>query len=304
MPKHEDPLPGGRSPSLISMHEVEPSPVEETPTGANADSYFPPSRTSMPSTSPSRIPSALSAAQKYSTYPFLAFVGLHITNTAIIPLITRDLSVADNYLLLTRPYYQSELLEKAVLFAPIAVHVFTGVTLRVYRRRQNAKRHGASTHKERKKIPWPTLSLQSKIGYALYPMLAGHIFVNRILPLNIEGDSSGVGLRYVAHGFAKHPAVANVGYAVFVAAGVWHILGGAAKWFKISPEYITESGDYGMRKRRRRRRVINSVTIATYVIWIAGGLGIVGRGGAGSGWEAKNWDELYRQIPVVGALLA
>ncbi|KAL9109977.1 MAG: hypothetical protein Q9227_005500 [Pyrenula ochraceoflavens] len=303
-PRDHSPPQGGRSPSIISMHTVEPSPVEETPKISQSDNYFPNSHISSTSSSSSMVPKVLSACQKYSTYPFLAFAGLHITNTSIIPLVTRDVHAADNFLLLTRPYYQSEILEKAVVLAPIAVHAFSGILLRIYRRRQNARRHGASTHKERQKIPWPTLSLQSKLGYVFWPMLAGHIFVNRMLPLKYEGGSSGVGLRYVAHGFAKHPLIANAGYAVFVAAGVWHIIGGMTKWLKVSPEYIVEGGDYGVRKRRKRRRVISGVTLATYITWMAGGLGVVGRGGTSNGWEAKSWDELYRRIPLVGPWLA
>ena len=45
------------------------------------------------------------------------------------------------------------------------------------------------------------------------------MFVNRILPLEVEGGSSGVGLGYVSHGFAKHPLVANLGYGVLVGGG-------------------------------------------------------------------------------------
>lgn len=130
------------------------------------------------------------------------------------------------------------------------------------------------------------------------------MLVNRVVPLRVEGGSSGVGLRYVAHGFAKHPVVANVGYAVLVAVGVWHVVGGAAKWFRVSPEYVVEGGDYGARKKRKRRRVINATIVGVYLVWIAGGLGVVGRGDAGSGWEARNWEYLYASVPLVGRWLS
>jgi len=35
-----------------------------------------------------------------------------------------------------------------------------------------------------------------------------------------------------------------------------------------------------------------------------GGLGVVGRGGLGSGWEAKNWDSLYSRVPIFGEILS
>lgn len=124
--------------------------------------------------------------------------------------------------------------------------------------------------------------------------------MNRFLPLQVEGGSSGVGLRYFAHLFAKRPIIANSGYVAFLAIGVWHIVGGAAKWFQVSPEYIVEGGDYGQRKKRKRRWIINATTIGVYLLWVAGGLGVVGRGGAGTGWEAINWDKIYASVPLVG----
>ncbi len=138
----------------------------------------------------------------------------------------------------------------------------------------------------------------------LYPLLAGHVFVNRILPLKIQGDSSGVGLGYVAHGFAKHPLIATLGYTFLVTVGSWHIVGGAAKFLRISSEYVTEGGDYGRRKRAKRSRVLNTLAACVAGVWLLGGLGVVGSGGRGTGWEAKGWDELYRQVPVFGEWLS
>lgn len=109
-----------------------------------------------------------------------------------------------------------------------------------------------------------------------------------------------MGLRYFAHLVAKHPVIANVGYATFIAVGVWHVIGGSAKWLRISPEYIVEGGDYGARRKRKRRRLIGATTLGVYLVWIAGGLGVVGRWGAGTGWEAKNWDRIYASVPLVG----
>ena len=315
------------TPELPSMQELEPSPVEET-FGDEPDfdaekhnPYFPSSSsprdqspytndattsssTSTLGLSSSSITRTLQAAQKYSTYPFLAYTAMHITNTSLIPLATRNLHTSDTYLLLFREYYQSPILEKAIVFAPIAVHVFSGIALRIYRRRIIARRHGAETFKDRMRIPWPKLSLQSALGYILYPLIVGHIFVNRLLPLKEEGGSSGVGLRYVAHGFARHPLIANLGYSVFVGIASWHIVGGTAKFLRLSQEYVSLGGDYGNRVRRRRGWIINGISAAVTLVWLVGALGVVGRGGAGSGWEAKGWDKLYSRVPVVGKWLA
>lgn len=225
---------------------------------------------------------------------------MHYTNTALIPLFTQSLRKSDDLLLLTRPYYQSFPLEPLLIFAPIVTHVISGITLRIYRRRQNAKRHGAYTHSDRRRIPWPKLSLTSAAGYVLYPLMAGHVIVNRITPLKVDGGSSGVGLRYFAHGIAKHPILTNIGYAGMLCVASFHFVTGGAKWLKLSREYITDGGDYGARRRRNRDWMVYGVAAVMAGAWIAGGLGVIGRGGSGEGWEARNWDRIYKAVPILG----
>ncbi|KAF7511569.1 hypothetical protein GJ744_004157 [Endocarpon pusillum] len=318
------------SPSLISMRELDPSPVEsplspQSPSSPSAEKakaddssspyldnkpHQPPKPTSASTSTtlglhPHTLTRTLLALQKYSTYPFALYLTFHITNTSLLPLVTRNLHSADSYLLLTRPYYQSQLLEPALLLAPLATHLLSGIALRIHRRRLGIRRHGAESRDERRRVPWPKLSTQSVLGYLLFPLVAGHGFVNRWLPLRLEGGSSGVGLRFVAHGFAKHPLVANLGYAALVGVGVWHVVGGTAKWLRLSPEFVEEGGDYGRVKARRRQWVVNGVAAFVAGLWMLGGLGVVGRGGkgVGTGWEIKAWDEIYRSVPVFGGWL-
>lgn len=130
-------------------------------------------------------------------------------------------------------------------------------------------------------------------------MLAAHVTVNRVTPLKVEGGSSGVGLRYFAHGIAKHPVVSNIGYALMVSVASWHFVGGAAKFLKVSSEYVSGGGDQGKRKRQRGR-VINGICALVAAGWIAGGLGVIGRAGAGTGWEAKSWDAILKRVPMLG----
>jgi len=244
--------------------------------------------------------------QRYSSYAFTAFLSLHITNTALIPLLTRSVPASDTYLLLTRPYYQSPLMEPLLVIAPLTLHVISGITLRLYRRRQSALRYGAETRSDRRMIAWPKLSGVSALGYVLTPLVLGHAAVNRLLPLWVEGGSSGVGLQYVAHGFAKDPWVANAGFAVLVGAGSAHFVWGWAKWMGWTPDYgySEERSSWGdeerERKKNRRWWEINGVVALVAGIWIAGGLGVVGRGGAMGGWMGRAYDELYRRIPIIG----
>lgn len=160
------------------------------------------------------------------------------------------------------------------------------------------------------------MTLQARLGYLLVPLLGTHVLVNRLTPLMVEGGSSGVGLGYVAHGFTRSPVFWNIYYALFVAAGVWHIVGGWASWMgwrvttvrkehrsKGSLEgYLGEAALNEQRDRRQRRTrwaVYGMAAVGT-AVWLAGALGIIGRARAGAGWEAKSWNEIYRQVPVIG----
>lgn len=296
--------------SAVPMHEIEPSPVEEESDPFESESLPLPattkksySATNFLGLSPHQTIHLLSNIQKYATVGPSIYLTLHYTNTALIPLFTQSLNKSDSLLLLTRPYYQSFPLEPLLIFAPVVAHVFSGIALRVYRRRQNAKRHGAETHKERKSIPWPKLSLTSALGYALYPMFVAHVLVNRITPQKVEGGSSGVGLRYFAYGVSRHPLLANIGYAAMLSVASWHFVGGAAKYLKLSREYVTDGGDYGIRRRRRRGWIINAISASVAAAWIAGGLGVIGRAkdGGWQAWEVKNWDAIYKAVPIVGS---
>lgn len=309
------------------MHQLEPSPVDEEPPAlydsgikdenvVNPEelsekehpSYFPPTAGTA-GVRGSRIPSVLLALQKYSTLPPTLYLIGHYTNTALIPLSTLSTQTAEKSLLLTRPYYQSFPLEPLLIFAPILTHVLSGLLLRLYRRFQTAKRYGAETHADRAKITktlWPRLTLTSALGYALYPMMVAHVVVNRITPLKVHGDSSSVGLRFFSHGMKRHPWLASLGYTLMVSVASWHFVGGAAKYLKLTRDYVTEGGDYGARQKRFRTRMLNIVSGVVAAVWALGGVGVVGRGmgaPADSAWEIKQWDEVYRAIPIVGNMM-
>jgi hypothetical protein len=132
----------------------------------------------------------------------------------------------------------------------------------------------------------------------------------------VEGGSSGVGLGYVSHGFARRPAFWNLFYLFFVTAGAWHFVGGWATWMgwrvttarrergsnKGSLEGYFGLSDNPERAKRQRKMwwMVNGIAALGASVWLAGALGIVGRAGEGAGWEAKSWNELYSQVPVIG----
>lgn len=132
-------------------------------------------------------------------------------------------------------------------------------------------------------------------------MFAAHVITMRITPQKVEGSSSGVGLQYFAHGIAHDPIVGNIAYATLLSVASWHIVTGAAKFLRVSKEYITEGGESGRLRKKWRGWIINGVAATVAAVWIAGGLGVVGRAGKGVGWEASNWDKIYKAIPLLGS---
>jgi hypothetical protein len=52
--------------------------------------------------------------------------------------------------------------------------------------------------------------------------------------------------------------------------------------------------------RKRRWYSINAISAVLTTVWLAGGVGVIGRGGKVIGWIGKEYDELYRYIPFLG----
>ncbi|KAH7045306.1 hypothetical protein B0J12DRAFT_603581 [Macrophomina phaseolina] len=331
------PYPAPDAESVFSLEILEPSPVEYSPYEEKAG-YFP--EDAAPEDAPPKLlPRAttlglsghgpayyctsvssarriyyyptitdqppVTRVQKYSSYAFSIFAAAHITNTALIPLATRSIAASDNYLLLTRPYYQDIPFEPLLVVAPLALHVGSGLALRFYRRRQTLKRYAgdSATFRERRSVPWPKLSGTSALGYLATTLVAGHAFANRVLPLWVEGSSAGIGLEYVSHAFARHPAIAFAGFSSLVGVAVWHSVWGWAKWLGWNPASVVQGGAEGLLRRKRRWYGINAVAAAVAGLWLWGGVGVVGQGGPATGWVAKDYDALFKSIPYFGQYL-
>jgi len=238
-------------------------------------------------------------AQRYSSYAFTVFASLHIANTSLIPLATKSVSQSSRYLLLTRPYYQSLLTEPLLVAVPLLVHVSSGIALRLYRRRQALRRYGAETHQDKRKIPWPSISGTSILGYTLLPLASYHVLTARIIPLYMHGDSSLISLSYISHGFSLHPWVSFAGFTALVGVGAWHIVWGWAKWLAQSPAQVTDMSDRKHWAKKKRWYSINLISTVVAGLWMAGGLGIVARDGKTEGWIGKEYDELYKSMPLL-----
>ena len=147
---------------------------------------------------------------------------------------------------------------------------------------------------------WPLMSYISISGYAFTAFYSAHAVMNRVIPLAIDGDSSNVGLAYVAHGFARHPLPAILAYAGLITVGTSHMVWGAAKWLGLAPSTKGWQGsdsvavDKKTRKQRRRKWLsVHGIAATVAAIWAIGGMGVVARGGLTEGWLGKLYDDLF-----------
>lgn len=306
---------------VLAPSPTEPStPIDETsdPSSSSSSSQNNTTFFGLRRRNPAQI---LQSLQKYSSYAFSIFAAFHVTNTAVLPLVSRLLSDsntaatqdASQYLLLTRPYYQSPVAEPVVVLLPLVTHIASGIALRLYKRHILLKHYGGYTpllpaysKEDRARwrtAPWPKTSWQQMAGYVAIPLVLGHSFITRGLPLRVEGGSSGIGLDYVSHGFAIAPKLHVLGYVALVGVVGSHVVWGWAKWLGLAPKEAVQ-GETQERQLERRTRwwEVWSVAGAVVGIWVAGGVGVVGRAGLEGrvpGWVGRVYDGLYRELPII-----
>jgi len=93
---------------------------------------------------------------------------------------------------------------------------------------------------------------------------------------------------------------ASVGFTALVGVSVWHMTWGWAKWMGWTPSQVVTGGLESGLRRKKRWYLINAVAALSTIVWLVGGLGVVGRGGETVGWQAGVYDSLYKQIPLFG----
>ena len=170
---------------------------------------------------------------------------------------------------------------------------------------------GKDSKKRKPPSPWPAMSKISVNGYRFAALLAAHVGVNRVVPLLVEGDSSNIGLQYVAHGFTRRGAEFAAGtahvqlqgwpfYTALLAFGAGHMVWGWAKWLGLTPPFgwrETTVHDRVLRRRQRRAHwTIQGVAAAVALLWAAGGLGVVARAGPTNGWLGTVYDGIYSWV--------
>lgn len=166
----------------------------------------------------------LTQAQKYSAYGFLAFFGLHVASTVVIPGIGIHAERCQEFFEMARNVYLGPIFEYLAIYGTAGIHLASGILLRgirmaTYRRPRAKPRDILITDDNRDdiglgglgtllglgyKISWissnfPSFTPLTFSGYVLVAALGFHWLKMRLGPIQVDGDSSLVTLKYVTH---------------------------------------------------------------------------------------------------------
>lgn len=213
----------------------------------------------------------LRQTRKYSAYGFIAFAGIHFTNTGLIPVFS-GVEEANSALDVGRFIYQSSPgVELSLVFGSAAVHVWSGIILNIVQRFRSKQRYVTS---HTKRVSWQNLS-----GFALIPLMMLHSTTVRAIPQN--DDHSQVSLDFVGYLLQKHPYTGYILYGSLVSLASYHFLSGLA--------YFTQCRFF------KRRRALTASILVTAAVWVTS-LVKIGRESIISAYAAEVFDKYYRRI--------
>ncbi|KAG0132037.1 hypothetical protein HOY82DRAFT_558704 [Tuber indicum] len=286
--------------SLLTMMELAPTPIEDE----DYVTYFPTppeiqqakmdmnssagslaglsSSGSWGSSSSKGVVYWLTRTQKFSSYAFTSFLGIHAATASITPLIL-GLDAGDRALLLARTYYYqaTPYIEMLLIPGSLALHIGSGFALRAYRSHQQRQRYGGKPPKSVSQWRWRNFSGVSFAGYASIPFVALHAALLRGVPLWVDGDSSQIGLEFMGHGFSIGRWGKWIGkgfYTAMVGLVSYHVVYGWAKYLKVNP---------------RNRRITAGTATAVAGAWLSGLFVVISRSGPARGFLGRHYDHLY-----------
>lgn len=178
-------------------------------------------------------PRPVARTQKYSSYAFASFLGIHATTASLTPLIF-GLDSGNSSLLLARTYYYQShpYVELFLIPGSLLLHIGSGLGLRAYRHYQQRKRYGGRPPAALAQWRWRNFSSMSLVGWTMVPFVAAHAILLRAVPLLVDGGSHEVTLEYLGHGFSLGPwgwwAWSGF-YTVMVGLVSYHVVSGRSR---------------------------------------------------------------------------
>lgn len=229
------------------------------------------------------LTSIVARTQKYSSYAFLTFLGVHSASSALSPLLF-GVDSGNSSLLLARTYFYQATPHTELLLIPasLALHITSGLALRLHRHFRQRARYGGRSPASVSMWRWRNFSGVSRTGWIAVPFVAVHATLNRLVPLYVDGDSSQVTLEYLAYGFwqgrwAKWTSGAF--YAGFVGLVSYHVVYGWANYLKVE---------------ERRRKLVGMAAVGTAAVWLSGLARIVVESGKIGGYLGRHYEHLYK----------
>ncbi|SAM00788.1 hypothetical protein [Absidia glauca] len=148
---------------------------------------------------------------------FAVMHGLQIATGAL-----RGVAAADSALLLTRPIYQDAHLEGWIVTGSVIWHLVAGTTKSILKPYLNI----TSTSGKTTTTTTPLLRYHDVTGQLLVPLLAGHYYLARGMPIKTMGDSAFVDFGIIAWGLQNKPVITWVWHTALIGVGVYHMAGG------------------------------------------------------------------------------
>lgn len=232
--------------SISQLQHIVPEPIE-----------LPPAKETPPKR-PRWLTRILKNIQKYLAYSFLGFFGLHIASTVFAPGLGVRTPACNDLFEMCRSVYLVPLVEYTGVYAAAALHVASGVTLRLLRRPRRATKErdiiitdghrddiglggigtvlGLGFKKSWVLTHFPAFTPLTLSGYVMAAALGFHVFKMRLAPLRVDGDSLLVTLRYVTHYLHQSyygPAGAAANYAMLALllwVSFYHVVSGLFKY--------------------------------------------------------------------------
>lgn len=196
---------------------------------------------------------------------------MHAASVMVAPLWS--IESAEYTLQFTAAIYQSSLVEPWLVYGSLGAHIASGLLLRAHKAYLSKKYYDV----------WalPKFSPVAISGFALTPLLAGHIWSTRIAPQMVLGDSSLISLNYIAHFIHKYPVFSRISYFMLGFLTSYHVIWGFKKWF----------GLYGKKYRKATFGIYFGALIATAV-----SIARIGRLPRVSGWVASQYDLVFKSL--------
>jgi hypothetical protein len=176
----------------------------------------------------------LTKVQNASAYAFTTFTVIH--GAQILAANVGGSRLSNHWILLGRPFYQDENLEKVLVTGSAVAHILAGLAkagIRLYWNRNNNK---STTSK----LPSTLLPYHHLAGYVLIPLAGLHYYLVRSLPIERYGDSAFIDFGYIAWGLQNKPVFTYGLHTALIIGASYHMVSGAKQLFtKKRKEQVT-----------------------------------------------------------------